>query len=131
MNVLEKVAVGIPGETVVTVAHEMTVQHFLATMPPVYATPVMILHMEKACTASIAELLPEGYASVGMEVNVRHLAATPVGRTVRVTSRVRQIDAKSVLFDVEAWDGSRKIGDGTHRRGVINVAAFEKRFGVA
>ena len=75
--------------------------------------------------------MPDGYVSVGMEVNVRHLAATPVGRTVRVTSRVRQIDAKSVLFDVEAWDGSRKIGDGTHRRGVINIAAFEKRFGVS
>ncbi len=43
---------------------------------------------------------------------------------------VKQMDAKSVLFDVEAWDGDRKIGDGTHRRGVINVAAFEKRFGV-
>ncbi|MGL4264483.1 MAG: thioesterase family protein [Afipia sp.] len=131
MNVLDKVTVGVPGETVITVTHDMTVQHFLATMPEVYATPVMILHMEEACTASIARLLPEGYVSVGMEVNVRHLAATPVGRTVRVTSRVRQIDPKSVLFDVEAWDGSRKIGDGTHRRGVINVAAFEKRFGVS
>ena len=131
MSTLEKVTVGIPGETVVTVTHDMTVQHFLSSMPPVYATPVMILHMEKACTASIAGLLPEGHVSVGMEVNVRHLAATPIGRTVRVTSRVRQIDAKSVLFDVEAWDGSRKIGDGTHRRGVINVAAFEKRFGVS
>ncbi|HEX7791861.1 MAG TPA: thioesterase family protein [Afipia sp.] len=131
MNVLEKVAVGMPGETLVVVTHEMTVQHFLSTMPAVYATPVMILHMEKACTASIADLLPEGHVSVGMEVNVRHLAATPVGRTVRVSSRVRQFDAKSVLFDVEAWDGDRKIGDGTHRRGVINIAAFEKRFGAA
>jgi predicted thioesterase len=131
MNVLEKVSVGIPGEAVITVAHDMTVQHFLSTMPAVYATPVMILHMEKACTASIADLLPEGHVSVGMEVNVRHLAATPVGRKVRVTSRVRQIDAKSVLFDVEAWDGDRKIGDGTHRRGVINIVAFEKRFGVS
>ncbi|MBQ8104333.1 MAG: thioesterase family protein [Afipia sp.] len=130
MSTLEKVTVGIPGERIVTVTHDMTVQHFLATMPPVYATPVMILHMEEACTASIARLLPEGHVSVGMEVNVRHLAATPIGRTVRVTSRVRQIDPKSVLFDVEAWDGDRKIGDGTHRRGAINVAAFEKRFGV-
>ena len=74
--------------------------------------------------------MPEGHVSVGMEVNIRHLAATPVGRTVRVASRVAQIDARSVQFEVEVWDGSRKIGDGTHRRGVINVAAFEKRFGV-
>ncbi|TXJ34284.1 MAG: thioesterase [Afipia sp.] len=130
MSALEKVVAGITGETVVTVTHDMTVQHFLSTMPAVYSTPVMILHIEQACTSSIAGLLPEGHVSVGMEVNVRHLAATPVGRTVRVASRVRQVDAKSVLFEVEVWDGSRKIGDGTHRRGVINVAAFEKRFGV-
>ena len=127
MSTLEKVTVGIPGETVVTVTHDMTVQHFLSTMRPVYATPVMILHMEKACTASIAGLLPDGHVSVGMEVNVRHLAATPIGRTVRVTSRVKQIDAKSVLFEVEAWDGSRKIGDGTHRRGVVQAAEFQRR----
>ena len=130
MNPLEKVSIGIPGERTFTVVHDMTVQHFLATMPAVYATPIMILHMEEVSTASIAGLLPEGDVTVGMEVNVRHLAATPVGRTVRVTSRVKQVDAKTVLFDVEAWDGDRKIGDGTHRRGVINVAAFEKRFGV-
>ena len=129
MNVLDKVTVGIPGETVVTVTQEMTVKHFLSTMPAVYATPIMILNMERACTASIADLLPEGHVSVGMEVNIRHLAATPVGRTVRTVSRVVEVDARSVLFDVEAWDGDRKIGDGTHRRGVINIAAFERRLG--
>ena len=131
MNPLEKVTVGVPGEKIYTVTHDMTVQHFRSTMPAVYATPVMILHMEDVSTTSIAALLPEGYVSVGMEVNVRHLAATPVGRNVRVISKVKRVDAKSVLFDVEAWDGERKIGDGTHRRGVVNIAAFEKRFGVA
>ena len=106
MSALEKVSVGIVGETVVTVTHDMTVQHFLSTMPAVYSTPVMILHIEQACTSSIAHLLPEGHVSVGMEVNVRHLAATPVGRTVRVQSRVAQVDAKRVLFEVEVWDGT-------------------------
>ncbi len=130
MNPLEKVSVGVSGERVVTVTEDMTVKHFLATMPAVYSTPVMILHIEAACTTSVADLLPDGYVSVGMEVNVRHLAATPVGRTVRTVSRVIEVDPKSVLFAVEAWDGDRKIGDGTHRRGVVNVAAFEKRFGV-
>ena len=131
MNPLEKVTAGIPGEKSLTVMHDMTVQHFLSTMPAVYATPIMILHMEEVSTVSIADLLPEGHITVGMEVNVRHLAATPVGHIVRVTSRVKQVDAKTVLFEVEAWDGDRKIGDGTHRRGVINVEAFEKRFGVS
>ena len=129
MNVLDKVTVGIPGETVVTVTQEMTVRHFLSTLPAVYATPIMILNMERACAASIADLLPEGHVSVGMEVNIRLLAATPVGRTVRTVSRVVEVDARTVLFDVEAWDGDRKIGDGTHRRGVVNIAAFERRLG--
>lgn len=129
MSALDRVTAGLTGEKTITVTHDMTVAHFLSSMPAVYATPVMILHMETACTSSIAALLPEGHVSVGMEVNVRHLAATPVGATVRVTSRVIEVATKSVLFEVEARDGDRKIGDGTHRRGVVNMAAFEKRFG--
>lgn len=131
MSVLEKVSVGTTGEKIVTVAHDMTVQHFLSTMPAVYATPVMILHMEMAATDSIVKSLPSGYVSVGMEVNVRHLAATPVGNKVRISSRVIEVSPKSVLFAVEAWDGDRKIGEGTHRRGAVATAAFEKRFGVS
>jgi fluoroacetyl-CoA thioesterase len=65
-----------------------------------------------------------------MDVKVRHLAATPVGHTVRVISRVVKINPKSVVFEVEAWDGSRRIGDGTHCRGIVNLAEFEKRYGV-
>jgi predicted thioesterase len=131
MGALDQVAVGMTGEETVTVTHDMTVQHFSSDMPAVYATPVMILHMEMTSANSIAALLPKGHVSVGMAVNVRHLAATPVGRAVRVTSRVAEVDGKTVLFEVEAWDGDRKIGDGTHRRGVVDLAAFEKRFGAA
>src|ERR1700755_3258356 len=101
------------GEKIVTVTHDMTVAHFLSTMPAVYATPIMILHMEMASTAIIAKHLPDDYVSVGMEMNVRHLAATPVNKQVRIAARVMQVDPKSVLFEVEAWDGDRKIGEGT------------------
>ena len=90
----------------------------------------MILHMEMASGAAIASHLPAGFVSAGMEVKVRDLAATPVGRAVRAISHVVQIDPKSVVFEVEAWDGDRKLGDGTHRRGIVNVEEFEKRFGV-
>ena len=130
MNALAKVAMGMSAHKTVTVTPEMTVGHFVADMPQVYATPMMILHMEMASGSAIASDLPEGFVSVGMDVKVRHLAATPVGRTVRAIARVIQIDGRSVLFEVEAWDGDRKIGDGTHRRGIINVLEFEKRFGV-
>src|SRR6202049_4096804 len=130
MDALDNVTIGMTAEKTVTVISEMTVSHFVANMPQVYATPMMILHMEMASGSAIASHLPEGFVTVGMDVKVRHLAATPVGRTVRAISRVTQIDPKSVVFEVEAWDGDRKIGDGTHRRGIVNLTEFEKRFGV-
>src|SRR5882757_9935271 len=128
MLVLSNIRIGMAAE--MTVTPEMTVGHFVADMPQVYATPIMILHMEMASGSAIACHLPDGFVSVGMDVRVRHLAATPIGRTVRTTARVLELDRKSVVFEVEAWDGDRKIGDGTHRRGIVNVVEFEKRFGV-
>ena len=130
MDALDNITIGMTAEKTVTVTSGMTVGHFVAHMPQVYATPMMILHMEMASGSAIASHLPKGFVSVGMDVKVRHLAATPVGRTVRAISRVIKIDPKSVVFEVEAWNGDRKIGDGTHRRGIVNVLAFEKRFGV-
>jgi fluoroacetyl-CoA thioesterase len=127
---LDKVSAGQAAEKKVTVTPEMTVGHVVPGMPAVYSTPMMILHMEMAAGSAIQSFLPAGYVSVGMAVNIRHLAATPVGRAVRAIARVAKVEAKSVVFEVEAWDGDRKIGDGSHRRGVVNVAEFEKRFGV-
>ena len=63
-----------------------------------------------------------------MMVNIRHLSATSMGRTIRAIARVAKVKAKSVLFEVKAWDGRRKIGDGTHRRGIVNIVEYEKRF---
>jgi fluoroacetyl-CoA thioesterase len=128
MGVLDTIAIGMTAERSVTVTDDLTVAHFVPTMPKVYATPMMILLMETASSAAIAPQLPEGFVSVGTEVNIRHLAATPVGHVARAVARVIAIDGRSVLFEVEAFDGDRKIGDGTHRRGVINVAKFEKQF---
>ena len=130
MNSISKLTLGMTAAKTVTVTPEMTVGHFVAHMPQVYATAMMILHMEMAAGASIASHLPEGFVSVGMDVKVRHLAATPIGRTVRAISRVVKINPKSVVFEVEAWDGSRRIGDGTHCRGIVNVVEFEKRYAI-
>jgi len=130
MSPLEKVPAGMAAEKKVVVTPEMTVGHVVPGMPAVYGTPAMILHMEMASGLAIESALPAGYVSVGMAVNIRHLAATPVGRTVRAIARVTKIEGKSVLFAVDAWDGNRKNGDGTDRRGIVNVVEFEKRFGV-
>jgi len=129
VKLADHVKVGMSGERSVTVTEELTVAHFVPTMPKVYATPMMILLMELASGAAILEHLPAGHVSVGMEVNVRHLAATPVGHEVRAVARVAKVEATSVTFDVEAFDGERKIGDGTHRRGVVDTAKFKARFG--
>ena len=128
MNLLDNITIGMAAEHTLTVTPEMTVGHFVEDMPQVYGTPMMILHMEIAAGSSIASHLPEGFISVGMDVTVRHLAATPVGRTVRTISRVKQIEAKSVVFEVEAWDGARKIGDGTHRRGIEKLTPCHHLF---
>ena len=130
MRAPHNVTIGMTAAKTVTVTPEMTVGHFVADMPQVYATPMMILHMEMASGSAIGPHLPEGFVSVGMSVNVHHRAATPVGRVARAISRVIKVEPKSVVFEVEAWDGGRKIGDGTHRRGIVNVREFEKRFGV-
>ena len=131
MDPLQKLTAGMTAEKNVVVRPEMTVGHFVPGMPAVYGTPTMILHMEMAAGSVIQPSLPPGHVSVGMMVNIRHLAATPVGRTVRAIARVIAVEEKSVLFEVEAWDGDRKIGDGKHRRGVVNIGEFEKRFGVS
>ena len=127
-DVLNNITVGMTAERSITVTDDLTVAHFVPSMPKVYATPMMILLMEMASGAAISPHLPAGFVSVGTEVNIRHIAATPVGREVRAIARVSEVTANSVLFEVAAYDGERKIGDGTHRRGIVEVARFEKRF---
>jgi len=130
MSMLDNLTIGMAAETNIIVTREMTIGHFVAGMPFVYATPLMILHMEMAAGSAIAAALPEGFVSVGMAISVRHLAATAVGHRVRAIAEVTAMDERSVFFRIEAWNGERRIGNGTHRRGVVNQTEFEKRFGV-
>jgi predicted thioesterase len=128
MDALGNLTIGMSAEMQLLITRQMTIGHFVPGMPYVYATPMMVLHMEMAAGSAIADALQDGFVSVGMEVNVRHLAATPIAGAVRIIARVTGIGAKSIIFDVEAWNDVRKIGEGTHRRGIVNVLEFEKRF---
>ncbi|HWV95565.1 MAG TPA: thioesterase [Xanthobacteraceae bacterium] len=130
MDARDYIKVGLSAERLVTVTHDLTVQRFVPTMPAVYATPMMILEMEMTSGDAIAPYLPAGWVTVGTEVDVRHLEATPVGREVRTTSRVIEVLRRVIRFEVEAFDGDRKIGAGRHGRGFVNIADFETRFGV-
>ncbi|HTR13685.1 MAG TPA: thioesterase family protein [Roseiarcus sp.] len=127
---LTDVRVGMTGRQETLVTRELTVGAHVDGMPLVYATPMMIMLMEVACGSAVASCSPPGWVTVGSEVNVRHLAPTPIGRTAVATARVIELEGRSVLFAVEAHDGVRKIGEGTHRRGAVNLEAFAKRFGL-
>ena len=121
------VTIGMSAERRLTVTPDMTVKHFVPSMPAVYATPMMIMAMEMTSGDAISAVLPEGFVTVGIEVDIRHLAATPVGHQVRTTARVIAVERKVIRFMVEAFDGDRRIGEGTHARGLINVASFTRR----
>src|SRR5438105_9420621 len=123
------ITLGMSAERILTVTPEMTVRHFVPTMPAVFATPMMIMAMEMTSADAIAAALPPGFVTVGTEVDIRHLAATPVGHQVRTTARVTAVERKVIRFEVEAFDGGRRIGEGAHARGLVNVGSFTRRLG--
>ena len=127
MDAREIIKIGMSAERTLVVPPERTVGHFLPHMPMVYATPMMILEMEMASGDAIGGCLEKGWITVGTEVDIRHLAATPVGATVRTTARVIAVERRVIRFEVEAFEGERKIGDGRHARGLVNVENFTRR----
>lgn len=93
----------------------------------VYATPAMIALMERTSVAALEKALRAEQTSVGVEVNVKHLAATPVGMRVHARAEVIAIAGRRVTFKVEAWDAREKIGEGTHTRVIVDTARFIER----
>jgi len=83
--------------------------------------------MERAAVRAVDHLLPEGYRTVGVHVDVRHLAATPLGGTVRAIAELVEVEGRQLTFRVEAFDELEKVGEGFHRRAIINVARFKER----
>ena len=127
MDAREYIKVGMSAERTLVVPPERTVGYFVKHMPMVYATPMMILEMETASGDAINKYLEPGWVTVGTEVDIRHLAATPVGATVRTTAKVIAVERRVIRFEVEAFDDKRRIGEGRHARGLINLEAFTKR----
>jgi fluoroacetyl-CoA thioesterase len=129
MDARDVIKIGMSAERTLIVPPEQTVGHLLAGMPMVFATPMMILQMELASGDAIRAQLAPGWVTVGTEVDIRHLAASPVGATIRTTARVIEVERRVIRFEVAAFDGERRIGEGRHGRGLVNVDAFNKRFG--
>ena len=130
MDAREVITIGMSAERILVVPPERTVGHLLPGMPMVYATPMMILEMELVSGDAIAGCLATGWVTVGTEVDIRHLAASPVGATVRTTSQVIAVERRVIRFEVEAFDGARKIGEGRHARGLVDLDKFNKRLGL-
>ncbi len=93
----------------------------------VLATPWMIAFIENTARRMMGEALPQGYSSVGVRVDVRHLAPTPVGGQVRVRAEAQTVEGVKVTFLVQAWDGQEQIGAGKHERAAIDEARFLRR----
>lgn len=124
---MEEIVPGLVGQTELLVGEENTASHLGSGNVAVLATPEMVRLMEKAAVAAVDHLLPDGYRTVGVAVNVRHLAATPVGMKVRAQAELVTVESRKLTFRVEAFDEVERIGEGEHRRMVIDLERFKER----
>jgi len=127
MDARNTIKIGMSAERTLVVPPERTVRHFVPHMTAVYATPMMIMEMEMTSADAIDKYLEPGWVTVGTEVDIRHLAATPIGALVRTTARVIAVERRVIRFEVEAFDEKRRIGEGRHARGLVNTETFARR----
>ncbi len=118
---------GLVGKAETRVSKDNTALKYGSGSIDVFATPAMIGLMEKAAIMAVDSLLPEGFATVGTKIEVRHLAATPVGMNITAKAELLEIDNKKLKFNVLAYDDLEKIGEGIHFRYIINLEEFIKR----
>jgi fluoroacetyl-CoA thioesterase len=118
---------GLTGEVVRVVSEDITAHAMGSGGVHVLGTPAMLMLMEQAALTAVEPALAEGQTTVGTLLDVRHLAATPVGMTVTVRARLVAIDGRKLTYDVDAEDEREPIGRGTHERFVVDLDRFLKR----
>ena len=124
---LSKLTAGLEGRAELIVAEEHTAPRIGSGRVRVLATPVMINLMEAAALDAAENLIPAGFQSLGIRLDVRHIAATPVGMRVYATAKLTRVDGRTLEFEVAAHDEMDLIGDGTHQRIIVDVARFDER----
>jgi fluoroacetyl-CoA thioesterase len=125
---MQSIPVGAQGSFSLVVTPDLLANRFKdATLPPILATPVMIMIMENAALNAIKPFLDAGESALGTRVDVRHLAATPAGRRVKGEAEVTKVDGRRIELRIRATDGAEEIGVGTHERMVIDLATFSER----
>ena len=123
------VKIGTTKERVITTNSNQTTS-FLWEGENVLSTPSMISEMEETCRLLLKDFLlkEKEWDSVGTIVDIKHIATTPVGSTIRLKAIVESVNNRRVMFNVEAFDNIEKIGEGKHERFIINVAKFKSKF---
>ena len=119
--------VGTANEVTFTVEPQHTIEFAGDGMPAVLSTPTIIQILERTARQSLLQYLEEGERSVGIEVEIRHLAPAPVGSTVTCSTRIIRADGREIIFHVEARDTQEVLARGAHKRHVIRVDRFAKR----
>jgi predicted thioesterase len=127
MDFSESLHLGLSAELTAAVTGENSASAWGSGNLPVFATPAMIAMMEGASAAAVQDKLPPGCSTVGTELDVKHLAASPQGIKVRARGELTEINGRRLRFKVEAWDEAGKIGEGTHGRFIIENERFLKR----
>ena len=118
---------GLTGEVSQEVTEQDTAARWGSGLVDAYATPALVALAERASVSAIKNCLSGDQTSVGVEVNIKHLAATPIGMTVRARAELIGTDGKRLKFKIEAWDAREKVGEGTHVRAVIDRLRFLQR----
>jgi fluoroacetyl-CoA thioesterase len=116
---MDKLQPGLSAEITTVVDESLVVQHMGGD--GVLSTPSMIGLMERAGIQAVQSILPEGYTTVGFEVHVKHFAPTAKGKKVTVRAELLEVDGRKLRFRVEAHDEDKKVGEGTHRRAVVQI----------
>ena len=125
---MKEIPVGAKGQFALVVRPEHLANQFKdSVLPPVLATPVMIMVMENAALNAIKPYLDPGESAVGTRVNIRHLAPTPIGASAVGEAEVTRVDGRRVEFTVRATDDTEEIGAGTHERVIVDLARLAKR----
>lgn len=119
-----EITVGMKAEARTCVEREDTAAEVGSGSLLVYATPCMVALMEGAACEAIADAVPEGKTTVGIELNIAHLSATPVGLEVWAEAEVTVVEKNIITFKVTAFDEAGKIGEGTHKRCMITAQKF-------
>jgi predicted thioesterase len=123
----EKPQPGLVGEARVAVDERNTAIGMRSGTVPVFATPALAALMEEAAVAALTGVLDEGRTSVGTHLDLQHLAATPVGMTVRAEARLMTIDGRRLIFRITAHDGVEQVGQATHQRMIVDLDRFLSR----